>query len=127
MKFNFRIGAVVTFILDTTNHFDTTGKVISVDDNEVVILNQELVANYEYDAQWGCCNGDIDHEHTVSVGNPVHIDRNRIIAWSYYSVPDNKRATYYGIFRPSDLDKINSKFISEYSHGTCLGIGEPAE
>ena len=124
MKLNIGIGSVVTFFLSCTSNIDTTGKVISIDDNEVVILNQGLVANCEYDERWGCSDNQVDHTCTVSIGNPIHIDRQMIIGWSYYSVPVSPRSTYYGIFRPSDLERIDSGHISHYVDGVCRGNAE---
>lgn len=127
MKLNFNIGAVVNLHLDCQTNLVTSGKVISADEDEVVILLQELVANYDYGDNWGCNGEQLDRMHTVSVGPPLHIDRARIVAWSYYTIPTNPRATHYGIFRPADLEKMNPDSISSYENLICPGDGEPVK
>lgn len=121
MKLHINIGAIVYFGLTCETNLISTGKVIEINDDEVVIVKQEYVAEDEYNPSHGCLflNRTISIDSTDS---PIHIDRALIGSWMYYAVPHDRDSVYYGVYQPEDVNRLPIKRLNIYDEdGFCKG------
>lgn len=124
MKLKFSVGAIVRLVLGTGNTSVYEGKVASIDDDEVVLIPQLYVANYEWDERWGVSASELNPDVTVDKSEEVHVNRELIASWSYYRVPVwAKKTTFYGgVVRPSEIGEYEPERINYYDDdGICDG------
>ena len=127
MKLHFKKGAIVRFVLKCEANIDACGKVIEVNENEVVFLQQMYVSQEEYQSNWGTT--ELSKKVSVNSYPEMHLDRSLIAMWYYAEVPSTKSTTYYGVYNPSDITGLekseHDKYINEYGDDDlCRGSGE---
>ena len=126
MKLHFRTGAIVKFVLNCTENINACGKVIDVNENEVVFLPQMYVLKEEYKSGFG--TPELSKKISVNSYPERHLDRCLIAMWYYAEVPRTTNI-HDSVLNPSDITSLDKeeydKYINKYGDdGLCCGSGE---
>ena len=128
MDFRVRKGAIVSFVLKPhTAIVPYSCKVLGVDNDDIIIVEQAFVAMNEVQKWSGVKTRDLNHSISVDFGTPYKIPKSNIIEWHYSTIP-NDSSTYYSAYNPSDVEKMAQERVNYYDcAGTCKGDGEYLE
>lgn len=128
MEMKVRKGAIVSFsVLPQTTIAPFSCKVLDINENEVVIVEQAFVSKEEIPKWSGVKTKDLNHRVSVDFGNPISIPRKYIKEWKYSTIPDDT-SMYYSSYNPSDVKKMPQERVNSYDvTGLCKGYGEYLE
>lgn len=129
MRLHFKKGSVVALGLSCGCSLGTIGKVVEVNDSEVILIQQAYVSATEHDKLCGVSEDKFNHNMSVDVGTPVHVNREFIATWQYYPVPNDPCTTHFnGVLNPSELDEVHPSSINFYDEDDCCkGKGDYLE
>lgn len=119
MKLHFKHDAIVRFVVTCEANINACGRVVEVNENEVVFVPQEYVAAEEY------CYGTSTLDRTISVDEypERHLDRSIIGMWYYEPVPCNRNSTYSDVYQPSVVNELQG--VNLYDEDLlCKGHGD---
>ena len=120
MKMRFKKNAVVRFSLTCSANLNACGRVIEVNEDEIVFVPQEYVSEFEYDERRG--TNMLNCEVSVDSFPEIHLDRSIIAMWHYEPVPCGSLTTYYGVWQPSEIVHM---VVNHYDEdGLCKGQGK---
>lgn len=128
MEMKLRKGAIVSFsVLPQTIIAPFSCKVLDINENEVVIIEQAFVSKEEIPKWSGVKTQDLNHRVSVDCGTPISIPRGNITDWKYSTIP-NDTTKYYSYYNPSDVKKMPQERVNSYDvTGLCKGYGEYLE
>lgn len=122
MKLHFKNGAIVRFALTCNSNINACGKVVKVNEDEVVFIPQEYVSETDYEQNWGTSR--LDRKISVDDAPEMHLDRSIIAMWCYEPVPCSSRTTYYGVWQPSEIVHRQIPVNKYDDDGLCKGQGD---
>ena len=128
MEIRVKKGAIVSFVLKPrTAIVPYSCKVLEINDDDVVIVEQVFVSMKDVQKWSGVKTKDLNHRVSVDFGTPYRIPKSSIIDWHYSIIP-NDNSVYYSSYNPSDLAKMAKERINYYDYtGMCKGNGEYLE
>lgn len=138
MKLEQLEGAVVNFGLSCGDlrHLRCC-KVIHVDEEEVIFIHQTLAQLFTQ--QIRAVNrlsitenddGQIEaplfedpfvSDITVDYGQPIHMDRQRIVTWSYYRLDVEDGISYKDLPKHHEFKNFTADMITHFNNGICTG------
>ena len=122
MKLHFKNGAIVRFDLTCNSNINACGKVVEVNEDEVVFIPQKYVSETDYEQKWGTSR--LDRKISVDDAPEMHLDRSIIAMWHYEPVPCSSRTTYYGVWQPSEIVHRQIPVNKYDDDGLCKGQGD---
>ena len=122
MKLHFKNGAIVRFTLACDSNINACGKVVEVNEDEVVFIPQEYVSETDYEQNWGTSR--LNRKISVDDATEMHLARNIIVMWHYEPVPCNSRTIYYGVWQPSEIVQRQISVNKYDDDGLCKGHGD---
>ena len=122
MKLHFKKGAIVRFVLTCNSNINACGKVVEVNEDEVVFIPQQYVSETDYKPEWG--TNKLDNKISVDDSPEMHLNRNLIALWCYEAVPCKSNTVYYTVLQPSELELRRISVNMYDDAGFCKGHGD---
>ena len=129
MLLHLKKGAVVNLMVMGNTNYNTYGAIKEINDNEVIISLQSYVGDDTVTGHSHSISGEqIDSFTSVDYGNPIHIDKEKIFGWSYYSINFDRRTILSDCVLKSELKNYPKESIHHYEDdGICYGTREDLE
>ena len=129
MKMHVKQGAIITLFLRSGSKY--AGRLCYINEDEVVLQPQLLLVEGDEVSPRGYRCEELVRNYTADTTSaPIHINKNEIEGWTYYTIPMDSGTTYYGLTLKKDIPILSLNMYKETNISgslICEGIGEYIE